>query len=336
MTRNEIENILPGVYRIPVQLKGNPLKELNSYLISGQSMTNNLLIDTGFRNPECQKEIEEALGLLGMSMQDTDILLTHLHSDHTGNAADLIVPGNKVYMSAVDIEYLVGYGDSDNNEKIHRRHAGRFLKHGITNAMLDEMLACVPSKKMAPDMTFKNYTPLEENDEIKVGEYVLKAIYTPGHTPGHMCFEIKGTGAMILGDHVLFDITPNITDWYGREDSLRDYLVSLNKIAQYDVTIPLPGHRKVGDFHERVEQIKHHHIERLVECALVIKKLGKAYLYDIAGNMTWKIRSANWDNFPPAQRWFALGECMSHIDYLKSAGQIKERETDGIIWYEIV
>ena len=29
------ESILPGLYRIPVPLPGNPLKELNAYLLRG-------------------------------------------------------------------------------------------------------------------------------------------------------------------------------------------------------------------------------------------------------------------------------------------------------------
>lgn len=51
---------------------------------------------------------------------------------------------------------------------------------------------------------------------------------------------------MLLGDHVLFDITPNITDWWDVPDSLGDYLRSLDKIAAYPVTLPLPGHREAG------------------------------------------------------------------------------------------
>ena len=41
------ESILPGLYRIPVPLPGNPLKELNAYLLRGNERS--ILIDTGFR-----------------------------------------------------------------------------------------------------------------------------------------------------------------------------------------------------------------------------------------------------------------------------------------------
>ena len=84
-----IVEVLPGVYRIPVPLPGNPLKELNSYVIRGKG-NKNLLVDTGFRLEACRKALIDGLESLGISMEDTDILLTHLHVDHTGLAPDLI------------------------------------------------------------------------------------------------------------------------------------------------------------------------------------------------------------------------------------------------------
>ena len=73
---------------------------------------------------------------------------------------------------------------------------------------------------------------------------------------------------------------------------------------------------------------------RLEECRQAVKRLGKAGLYEIGGSMTWNIRVSGWDEFPPAQRWFALGECLAHLDHLKEMGQIEEHREGGVIWYE--
>lgn len=329
--KEKIEEILPHIYRLPVPLEGNPLRELNSYVIKGEK---NLLVDTGFRTETCRKAILEELYMLGIDREKTDILLTHLHADHSGNAAELLRKGNKVYMSAVDCEYLIGSQEENGTSLLHRNRTERLRKNGIGDEMIREMLDSTPSRTMAADPDFTDFTALEEGDEIEAGGYRLKSIYTPGHTPGHMCFEIVGTGAMLLGDHVLFDITPNITDWAGVEDSLGDYLDSLHKLETYKVTVPLPGHRKAGDFKARIEALKLHHRKRLEECRQVIRSLDHARLYDIAGNMTWKIRTDSWDSFPPAQRWFALGECLSHIDHLMKMGSVIRREEGGMYWYE--
>lgn len=327
----QIERVLPGIYRICVPLAGNPLRELNSYVIRGQR---NLLVDTGFRTGACRKAVLNGLSCLGISMEDTDILLTHLHADHSGNAADLVCGGGSVYLSEIDRAFLTGSVEEDGTSLLHRLKKKRLEENGISPEMIQAMLRETPSRTMAADEHFTGYTSLKEGDVIQAGDYRLRAIYTPGHTPGHMCFEIRGTGAMILGDHVLFDISPNITDWPGVKDSLGDYLNSLDKIAGYCVTAPLPGHRKTGDFGKRVRELKDHHEQRLAECLRAVKELGYARLYDITGNMSWKIRAADWDHFPPAQRWFALGECLAHLDHLKQTGEIVSCRDGGgaVIW----
>lgn len=331
MKREELECILPGIYRIPVPLAGNPLKELNSYLICGKDRS--LLVDTGFHTAECRKAVEEGLELLGVSLEQTDILLTHLHADHAGNAPELVRAGRKVYMSQIDIAMLKRTWKSAGEQEVHLCQKRELLRRGVAPELVEAMLEATPSRKMAGAEGFDGFTPLTDGDTISAGDYTLRAILTPGHTPGHMCFELVGTGAMLLGDHVLFDITPNITTWCDVEDSLGDYLESLDLIDRYEVTLPLPGHRRPGDFHGRIAALKQHHKERLEECRSVIERLGKAQLYDIAGNMAWRIRADSWETFPAAQRWFALGECLSHIEYLKKRGLIVEYEENGILWY---
>lgn len=204
----DIREVLPEVFRIPVPLEGNPLKELNSYLFRGsrEAKQRNLLVDTGFRTEGCKKALLKGLGQLGVSMEDTDILLTHLHADHSGNAPELIQPGGRVYISREDYRFMDG--------TLQEHRSERFRENGIEESLLQAMLACTPSRTMAAPLSFRDYTLLEEGDVILAGRYTLRAIWTPGHTPGHFCFEVCGTGAMLLGDHVLFDITPNITDWW--------------------------------------------------------------------------------------------------------------------------
>lgn len=334
MTIEQIEKVLPDIYRIPVPLSGNPLKELNSYVICGKG-GRNLLVDTGFRTEECRQAVLDGLSLLGIRMEDTDILLTHLHTDHSGNAPDLICEGGKVYIGAIDQKLMSGMERMSVSNNSHVMKRNRFKKHGVQERILDEMFAKAPSRTMAGREGVIEYTPVQDGECLKAGQYTLRAIQTPGHTPGHMCFLIEDTGAMLLGDHVLFDITPNITDWFCTEDSLGDYLASLDIIDQYEVSIPLPGHRRRGDFHSRIAELKKHHEARLEECVEIVSHLSHAQLYEIAGHMKWKIRAADWDSFPAGQKWFALGECMAHLDHLVKTGRMKCHDDGSEVWYEV-
>ena len=94
-------HIEENIYSIFVPLPGNPLKNLNAYLIKSES-GRNLLIDTGFRQDECRQALLAGLDELGVSMENTDIFLTHMHSDHTGLAAELAAPETRVYINRED------------------------------------------------------------------------------------------------------------------------------------------------------------------------------------------------------------------------------------------
>ena len=87
------EEIRKNLYRVPVPLPGNPLKNLNAYLIRGPR---NLLVDTGFRQEACRQALAAGLAELEVSMADTDIFLTHLHSDHAGLAPEFLAPTSRL------------------------------------------------------------------------------------------------------------------------------------------------------------------------------------------------------------------------------------------------
>ena len=66
----------PDIYTIPVVLPNNPLKNLNCYII--KTPEENLVIDTGFNQPECLNALSEGLKELDIDMNRTTLFLTHL------------------------------------------------------------------------------------------------------------------------------------------------------------------------------------------------------------------------------------------------------------------
>jgi glyoxylase-like metal-dependent hydrolase (beta-lactamase superfamily II) len=73
-----IEKVLPGLHRVVVPLPGNPLKEINSYVLT--SGDRNPIIDTGMKRPECQEVLEAGLDEIGVDLERTDFISTHLHA----------------------------------------------------------------------------------------------------------------------------------------------------------------------------------------------------------------------------------------------------------------
>ena len=84
---------------------------------------------------------------------------------------------------------------------------------GATGAPADEIVglqqASMPVRSFvwaaAPDVL------LEDGDKPEVPGWDLSAIWTPGHSPGHLCFWEPSHRLMLSGDHVLPRITPNIS-----------------------------------------------------------------------------------------------------------------------------
>lgn len=96
--------VYPRIYQNEIPLPGNPLKAINSYIIT--SGDRNLIIDTGFNSKECKDAFMEGLKKLNIDLSKTDLFITHLHSDHCGLAAALNKEGVSIYTGKIDGEMI--------------------------------------------------------------------------------------------------------------------------------------------------------------------------------------------------------------------------------------
>jgi glyoxylase-like metal-dependent hydrolase (beta-lactamase superfamily II) len=164
---------------------------------------------------------------------------------------------------------------------------------------------------------------LKEGDTLSVGDYRFRCVETPGHTPGHMCLYEPNRKILVAGDHILNDITPNIQLWSDDRNPLEEYFDSLDKVSELNIELVLPGHRSLfRNCRERIQELKQHHQKRLDE---IISILGKGHkdAFRVASEMSWDILCDSWDLFPVSQKWFATGEAIAHLKYLKEKGIIR-------------
>jgi glyoxylase-like metal-dependent hydrolase (beta-lactamase superfamily II) len=313
-----VEKIANGLYRIVVPLPNSPLKDLNSYVIKGEDR--NLIIDTGFNRSVCFEAMQQGVAELGLDLNKTDFMLTHMHADHTGLVARLAAKTSRIYFSRIDSRVF----DDDNSWQPLIDFAEL---NGFPADELQKALASHPGFKYSPE-TKPVFTLVDDGDLIECGGYRLRSIATPGHTQGHMCLYEPDRKILFSGDHILFDITPHIESWAYTVNSLADYLQSLEKVSKLPVDLVLPGHRNLfKDMKGRIDELKHHHRERAEEVMDVLD--GKSFhAYDIAAGMTWDIDCETWQDFPIAQKWFATGEAIAHLRFLEGEGRIF-RDTSG-------
>ena len=82
---------------------------------------------------------------------------------------------------------------------------------------------------------------MEDGDKPDMPGWDLTALWTPGHSPGHLCFWEATNRLMLTGDCVLPRITPNVNlNPQTEPDPLGDYLRSLERWRSSTPTRPCP------------------------------------------------------------------------------------------------
>jgi len=310
-----IEEVLSNLYKIELPLPQNPLGGVNCYLLKGEGQF--LLIDTGMNRQECRQEIYSDLRSLDVDLKKTDIFITHFHADHLGLATSLATETSTIYLNSVEVP-VVG-----NLEKHWRETSGFARLHGFPENELDKALRAHPGYRYGL-RDCADFSILEEGDRIRIGDYSFVCIETPGHSPGHMCLYEPNKKILVSGDHILIDITPNIQLWSDKGDPLNEYLKSLDRIYDLGVDLVLPGHRDIFTNHKkRIQEIKLHHEVRANEILSILEKGGQT-AYEVASQMRWDVSYGFWKLFPISQKWFAVGEALSHLKYLKERKMIRQ------------
>lgn len=317
----------PEIYNIHIPLPNNPLKNLNCYVMKTDA--GSLVIDTGFAKQECLDALTAGLRELDVDMDHATLYITHLHADHTGLVDCIRTNQTRVIMGAEDYRYMGRIF----NDEIWTEYNRRLIEEGFPAEDILTQKKENPVVIYAPKEIFAAES-IKDGESFFVGDYEFESVSTPGHTPGNTCLYLKKEKIMFTGDHILFDISPNITCWPFVRNSLEDYLISLDKITSYDIDLALPAHRKNEmDVYERIAQLKSHHHKRLQEIFAVVKKQDYQNAYEIAGQLKWSLRENTWQTCPIRQRWFATGETLSHLDYLVQMNRIiKVKDGDLFVY----
>lgn len=323
-----ISEVFDGIYQIKVPLPENPLREVNSYYIPGPERS--LLIDTGFNNTESKRALLSALGSLGADPERMDILLTHAHADHSGLAPHIAGKSTRIFVHPEDMRRLNAARDEDS----WALRDAYYRSEGFPAEVIERYVKNNPVRRSAPGPSEK-YSPVTGGELLHCGGLELECIHTPGHSPGHLCLYSREQGLLLSGDHILFDITPNITSWVGFGNALGRYLESLRLMRGLEVRRCLPGHRETGGgIKERIDELLEHHERRLAETLYAVGANPGLCAFELAGRLSWRMRYSSWEDFPPNQKWFAVGETLSHLDLLVLRGELgAERAGDRNVYY---
>lgn len=319
------EQIAPNLYRLEIPLPDSPLKSLNSYVVKAADHC--LIIDTGMNRIECEQSMRSQLSGLGIDPERADYFITHMHMDHFGLVGKLAGQSSRIYFHRIDEAIFRGGFTNSYWE----RSIDNYVNNGMARELLQKAIPAHPNRLFRNNVD-REYIHMGDGDSIQAGDYTFRCIETPGHSPGHTCLYEADKRILVSGDHILFDISPNITFWQDF-NALESYLQSLDKVYDLDVDIVLPGHRSLQRSHrERIDELKVHHQQRLAEICTVLEG-GPRCAYEIAPFISWDSHGGDWEQFPPQQQFFAMGETIAHIDYLLTKGKIKKQASGATVTY---
>lgn len=288
------------------------------YLIkSGSDL---MLVDCGWNTDAAYEALETGMQEHGSHPSEVQqLFITHVHPDHFGMAGRLKrLAGCEVLVHEKDAEvitsrYLAPKGLTEDMSRFMAMNgvppldtAG--LARGSMN-MID-MVAAVPADR-----------ELKGGETLHIGDFYFEVIWTPGHSPGHICLYEPNRKVLFTGDHILPTITPNVsinTQTHG--SPLGDYMRSLELMKELDVDYVLPAHEfNIKDLKKRIIEIDQHHVERLAEMLRCVDR-GGSTAWEVAGRVKWATGMLS--DFEPFMQRAAVGETLAHLEYMWELGQL--------------
>jgi glyoxylase-like metal-dependent hydrolase (beta-lactamase superfamily II) len=171
---------------------------------------------------------------------------------------------------------------------------------------------------------------LEHGAVAELPGWTMRAVHTPGHTPGHLCFAEERTGLFFSGDHVLPRISPNISTTAGGGNPLHDYLASLKAVGGDEPAEVLPAHEwRFRGLGARTRELAEHHEHRLAELLQAIRAHPAGTPWELAAHLTW---SRPWDQYERRIRIFAVTETDAHLRLLAARGLVTGDGADVPRW----
>jgi glyoxylase-like metal-dependent hydrolase (beta-lactamase superfamily II) len=309
-----MEEILAGIFLLTITLKGFSPSSMNTYLI--RDTNGYTLIDTGWDVPQSIESMESQLSTAGIHFSTIKrVILTHCHSDHLGMMARFKQLNNaSIYMHKNELDLMkVRY----NKEQDYWPRTDLFLRsHGIPESELKPWDSGSTNPVLVPPDIL-----LEGGEEIRVGNYLLKVINTPGHTPGHISLYEPSQKLLFSGDVLLPTIVTNAAGHIQHMiNPLRQYLNSLKTLREMDIDRILPGHEYVFSGHRRrIDEIVEHYRQKYEAVKLVFENTRQPLTaYEVAKRLPWtpRLRTMTWDHLGGVDKRFAALQTIAILEEL--------------------
>ena len=321
-----VEKVRPGLWSIPVPLPNNSLRYVLVYLF--ETDRGPYLVDAGWNTDDAFGALSDGMEVAGCEHRPTSraVMVTHIHPDHYGLAGRIReASGAWISLHPADAESCsttattspttcsTGWPRACAGWVRPPRNSSR-----LRNASMPVRAAGRPG---VPDVL------LEDGAGPTCRDGTCTAIWTPGHSPGHVCFYERRAPAHALGrprpasHHPEHPVPPP-----AGANPLGDYLDSLDKLEPFAVEEVLPAHEyRFADLQGRLDELIAHHAERLDEIEQVVTEYPGSTAWEITLRLHW---SRPWDEIQGFMQRQANGETVAHCILLELEDRLRRQGTE--------
>lgn len=318
--------IAPDVWRVSTPMPFRP-RWVHSYLARLET-DRWMLVDGGVNTDEAWGALDAAVravagGWGGLVLH----VVTHMHLDHVGLAARTRqASGAPLAMGSLDAERAAHAAAEPEEEARYRQ---RLLEvHGAP----PELTRSVQSGRAAAD-PLGSFVACDYPLPLGIGSVpqaeAWEAVWTPGHTAGHIALLRRSDGVLLAGDALLPSITPTIGVNRQREDPVGDYLATLTRLEELEPSRALAGH---GEPMESPAA-------RSRELRLATREESErvAALLSSRPATAWEVARARYAerDLPPSALMLALRETLAHLLHLAGSGRAARDREGGVERFRI-
>lgn len=169
-----------------------------------------------------------------------------------------------------------------------------------------------------PEFTADDAIAHGESIDLGSGQ-IMEAIHTPGHTPDHLCFLLRGSGLLLAGDAIMADVTVVIIPPDG---DMRAYFDTLQTLRALPIRAVAPAHGRVlNDPAAEIEHIVVHRQQREAQVVSLLTE-GAASAVELAARI--------YPDVPVELRGMAQAQLTAHLIKLETDGDV--RRSAGEVW----
>ncbi|MFF4129609.1 MBL fold metallo-hydrolase [Microbispora rosea] len=327
----EVERVRPGLWSIPVPIPINPLRYVLVYALEIPDGV--VIIDAGWNTEEAYEALVAGLATAGYEITDVQaVLVTHIHPDHYGLAGRIReASGAWIGLHPADARLVHDRYDESAIESLVQRERSLLVRCGVPDMTAQELAGASVMVRQFVTMATPDRL-IEDGDRLDLPGWNLRAMWTPGHSPGHLCFVEPERRLLFSGDHVLARITSMVAVHpQSTANPLADYLDALRAVGKLDVEEVLPAHEyRFLELEKRVDYVIGHHEERLAEVRRVVAEGDGSTCWDIATRLTW---SRSWEEIPAYMRRAANNETLAHLVWLERRDMVTRVPGEPDLWY---